>query len=165
MNQRDADSALPASAEVTTKTVWPTIAATGAGRLVGRLAAVQLGPRKFFTLGKLLTVATIPISLFVFAWQLLPWICRRYTLTNRRLVIRKGYSAVEEKSIDLEAFDSIELEVLPGQQWLHSGELAFRRAETEVFRLSGVSRPEVFRQVCLQSRSALVSVNEVLQHQ
>lgn len=165
MKQAIAGVALPQLGEATAMTIWPTIAATGAGRLVGRLAAIEVGAGKFFTLGKLLAVATIPISLAVFAWQLLPFICRRYTLTNRRIIIQKGLGAVEECSIGLDEFDTIAVEILPGQQWLHAGELIFRRDGSEVFRLPGVSRPQVFRQVCLKVQNALLSVRQVVEQQ
>ena len=85
-------------------TVWPTIAATALGRLVGRLCGASLG-RGFFTLGKLLALATIPASLTVFLWQLLPLVCRRYTLTNRRIMVQKGYKAIEGRAIGLDEFD------------------------------------------------------------
>lgn len=146
-------------------TVWPTIGATEAGRLVGRLAAIRIGLGSFFTLGTILAVATIPISLAVFAWQLMPVVCRRYTLTDRRIIIRKGLSAVDEASVELDQFDVIEVQVLSGQKWHRSGDLVFRQDGTEVFRLRGVSRPEVFRQVCLKVQDALISVRRVVQEQ
>lgn len=165
MKQAIADVSLPELDEVNAMTVWPTIGAMNTGRLVGRLASIRIGLGSFFTLGTVLAAATIPISLAVYAWQLLPFICRRYTVTNRRIVIKKGYSAVDDRSIDLDAFDTIDMEILPGQDWLHAGELVFRRQGTEAFRLSGVSRPQVFRSVCLKARTALVSVREVCRQQ
>jgi hypothetical protein len=152
-------------AEVTCKVVWPTIGATRAGRLVGRLADMRIGLGEFFTLGKLLALATIPISVAVFCWQLMPYVCRRYALTNRRIIIRKGLMPMDEQWIDLDEFEAIDLEVLPGQQWLHAGNLIFRRGGREVLRLSGVSRPEVFRHVCQTAQAALLSVRKVLQQQ
>ena len=152
-------------AEVTCKVVWPTIGALRAGRFVGRLAAVRLGWGEFFTLGKLLVVATIPISVAVFGWQLMPRVCRRYALSNRRIIIRKGLMPVDERWIGLDEFDTVEVEVLPGQQWLHAGELIFKHAGSEVLRLSGVSRPEVFQHVCQTARTALISVRDVVQQQ
>ena len=165
MKQAIAGVAPPEVDEVNAMTVWPTIGATAPGRMVGRLAAIRIGLGGFFTVGTALAVATIPVSLAVYAWQLLPFLCRRYTVTNRRIVVRRGYSAAEDRSLDLDAFDTIDVEVLPGQQWLHAGELVFRQQGTEVLRLSGVSRPEVFRQVCLKARDALTTVREVRQLQ
>jgi hypothetical protein len=151
-------------AEVPAMTVWPTIGATRAGRWVGRLAANPLGLAPL-TLGTLLAVATIPVSLAVFAWQLMPFVCMRYTLTNRRLIVRRGLRAVDGQWIGLDEFDSIDVDILPGQEWLHCGEVVFKRAGKEVLRFSGVSRPKVFRQVCLKARIAVVSVREVLDRQ
>ena len=152
-------------AEVTCKVVWPTIAATRLGRMVGRLAEVRFGFGEFLTLGTLFTVATIPVSLAVFAWQLLPYVCRRYTLTNRRIIVRKGLMALDERWISLDDFDSIDVEVLPGQQWLHAGDLIFRHGDSQVLRLAGVSRPETVRQFTLMARAALVDVRQVVERQ
>ncbi len=153
------------SDELVAKTVWPTIGAYPLGRVVGQLGSVSLGIGSFFTLGKLLALASIPIALVVYAWQLMPIVCRRYTLTSHRILILNGLSAVEEKSLDLDGFDTIDVELLPGQDWLHAGDLVFKQDANEVFRLPGVSRPEVFRQVCLKSQHALLSVRQVLEQQ
>ena len=148
--------------ESTLKTVWPTIGATAAGRLVGRLAGLHLPGDRFHVLGRLLAFATIPISLTVFVWQLLPWSMRRYRLATERIVVEKGLRKMEERAIGLDEFDAIDMVTLPGQEWLHAGELCFQREGKEVFRLSGVSRPEVFRVTCLKAQLALVSVREVV---
>jgi hypothetical protein len=142
------------SGERTSKVVWPTIGATSWGRFVGRLCAVPFG------LGKALALATIPISLTVFAWQLFPFVMRRYCLTNRRIVVQKGLTRVEERSIDLDGFDAIDIGLLKGQEWLRSGDLIFVRDGREVFRLSGVPRPETFRQVCLRQQMSCTAIRQ-----
>jgi len=151
--------------ETTLTTRWPTVAATPAGRLVGRLAGIQIGWGRVFTLGTLLAVVTVPISLAVFAWQLMPFVARRYRLTNRRVVIQKGLSAVDEADVGLDEFDAIDVEILPGQESFHAGDLVFRRQGEEVFRLRGVSRPEPLREACLKARTAMISVRDVLEKQ
>jgi hypothetical protein len=152
-------------AEVTCRVVWPTIGATRAGRFVGQAAAVRTGWGEFFTLGKLLALATIPIALVVYAWQLMPYVCRRYALSNRRIIIRKGLMPVDEHWIGLDEFDTVEVEILPGQQWLHTGDILFKRAGNEVLRLPGVPRPEIFRRVCQTAQDALISVRDVVRQQ
>lgn len=146
------------STESTLTVRWPTITATTPGRLVGRLAAVGPGFGTVVTLGVLLSIITLPISLAVYAWQLMPFVARRYRLTNRRIIVQRGLMPVEGASITYEDFDTLEVETLAGQAWLHAGELVFRRDGKEVFRLSGVSRPEVFRQVCLDAQTARLLV-------
>ena len=154
-----------ATVEVTAMITWPTIGATEPGRLVGRLAAIRAGWPRFLTVGMLMAVATIPLSLAVYVWQLMPYIYRRYRITDRRIVVDKGLSLVEDRSIGLDQFDEIRIVVLPGQEWLRSGELVFFRDGQEVFRLPGVSRPVPLREVCLKARAALVGVRSVLEAQ
>lgn len=151
-------------AEVTCKVTWPTIGATRLGRFVGQLGSVSVGIGPFFTLGKLFALATIPLSVAVFAWQLMPYVCRRYAVSNRRIIIRRGLRPVDERWIRLDEFDSVDVEVLPGQEWLHCGELIFKQGGRESLRMSGVTRPEVFRQVCLTMREALLSVRAAMAH-
>jgi hypothetical protein len=151
--------------EATVAVVWPTIGATAAGRLVGRVAGVRPAWDRFLIVGKLAAAATIPISLAAFVWQLLPYVCRRYRLTNRRIVVQKGLSPVEERQIGLDAFDTIEISLQPGQEWLRSGDLVFQRGGSEVFRLEGVSRPDVFRAACLKVRAAMLAVRNALSQQ
>jgi hypothetical protein len=151
--------------EADAMTIWPTVAAHPLGRLVGRLCASKIGIGGFFTLGKLWALVTIPLSLAVYFWQLMPYICRRYTLTNRRVIIRKGLQPLDAKWVDLDGFDEIVVQVLPGQDWFHAGDLVFKRGATEVLRLSGVSRPEVFRQVCLTAQNAMLSVRRAVEAQ
>lgn len=134
-------------------TTWPTIGATTIGRWVGQLSGMRFG-WGFFRLGKIWAVATIPVSLTVFFWQLMPWICRRYTLTNQRAIIQLGLSATNGPAVGLNDFDEIAVEILPGQAWLHAGDLVFRSQGKEVLRFAGVVRPEIFRQTCLKAQAA-----------
>jgi len=152
-------------AERTSKVIWPTIGATRCGRLVGRLCAIRLGLGGFFTLGKLFALATIPVSLAVFVWQLLPVVMRRYCLTDRRVIVQKGLARIEQRSIGLDQFNALEIRLLPGQEWLRCGDVVFLRGGQEVFRLAGVPRPQTFREVCLKQRNTLLSVGEVLRQQ
>jgi hypothetical protein len=108
-----------------------------------------------------LAVAAIPLALAVFAWQLLPFVCRRYRLSCRRLAVQKGLRACDERQIALDEFETIDVEILPGQAWLHAGDLVFKRSGSEVFRLPGVSRPETFRMTCCKTRDALLAVRQV----
>jgi hypothetical protein len=79
--------------------------------------------------------------------------------------VHRGLKGSELGSIGLEAFDSIEIDVLPGQEWLDAGDLVFKQAGNEVFRLAAVSRPKSFRQSCLKARMGYVTVREVLARQ
>jgi hypothetical protein len=82
----------------------------------------------------------------------------RYRLTNRRVIVERGINPKIEQYVDLNRFDTIDVEVDPGQEWYAAGDLIFRRGPVETLRLSGVSRPESFRQTCLKVRQSYVSV-------
>lgn len=161
MNQAISGVSPPELGETTVMTVWPSIAATGMGRFIGRLCSNQTG-FGFFTLGKLLALACIPLALPIFFFMLLPGVSRRYRLTNRRLIVHRWLTDAVDKAISLDDFDSIEVVTRPGQQWYPAGDLVFRKGPVEVFQLSGVPRPEVFRQNCLKTRLAFISVRRVV---
>jgi len=154
----------PELGEVTAMTVWPSIGSHPLGRLIGRLCAKRVGVG-ILTVGNFWALATIPLSLALYFWLRMPYLCKRYTLTNRRIIICKGLAPRDEKWLELEEFESCELEILPGQEWLRSGDLVFHHGEIEVLRLAGVVRPHVFRGVCLTAQRALLSVRKIVHEQ
>jgi hypothetical protein len=149
----------PEAREVTVMTVFPTLGATAAGRLMGRLCGIRAG-FGFFTLGKLFALLLIPIAIPLFFFTLLPGVIRRYRLTNRRVVVQKGLRCIDERWVDFDRFDAIDIEVLPGHEWFPAGDLIFRRGPIETFRLAGVSRPETFRHTCLAARRGYLGARE-----
>jgi hypothetical protein len=151
--------------ETTIMTVWPSIASYAAGRWWGRLFAIQFPGLYILRLGNLLALLSIPHVLVLYFYRVLPRVGTRYRLTNRRIVVHCGLTLTERTSIDLEAFDAIDIDVRPGQDWFHAGDLVFRRGGAEVFRLEGVSRPAAFRRTCLDARTARVTVQQVLARQ
>jgi len=154
----------PELGEAPVMTVWPTIASLPLGRWIGRYAATKWGWGPF-TVGALFALLTIPISLVLYCWLFAPAVCRRYALTTRRVIIRRGLGALEDRWISMEDFDEIVVEVLPGQQWFHAGDLSFRRGGEELLRLAGVRRPETVRRACLKVQKALLAVGKTVGRQ
>ena len=159
MRQAIAGVTPPETAEATIMTVWPTIAATGLGRFLGRLYAIRLGIG-WLTLGKIIALLSIPVAMPLFFAMLLPPMARRYRLTNRRVAIEKGLRGAAERWVELSRFDAIDVIVRPGQAWYPAGDLVFRNGQVETFRLVGVSRPETFKRTCLKARQGYVSVQQ-----
>jgi hypothetical protein len=147
--------------EVTVMTVWPSVAKFGLGRALGSLYAIRWPDVYIFRLGNLIALLAIPISLVLFFMRIAPGIGMRYGLTKRRVIVERGLTGIEDKAVDLDRFDSISIEVLPGQAWYHAGDLIFRLGNVETFRLEGVSRPAAFRETCLKSHLAHASVRRV----
>jgi hypothetical protein len=159
MKQPIAGVAPAESGEVTIMTVFPTLAAMGAGRMMGRLCSVKAG-LGFFSQGKLFALLLIPVAIPLFIVSLLPFLITRYKLTNRRVIVQTGLQPTDARWVDFDRFDAIEVEVLPGQAWFPAGDLIFRRGAVETFRLPGVSRPETFRHTCLNARRAYLGARE-----
>lgn len=151
--------------EVKVMTVWPSNAAYGLGRLHGRLYGIRWPDVYIFQLGHLLALLSIPGALAIYFLKVLPVIARRYTITNRRIMVQKGLQGIPMKWVDLDRFDTIDIVVQPGQEWYMAGDLIFRLAGVETFRLDGVSRPDAFRAACLKSRMSFVGVKKALKRE
>jgi hypothetical protein len=156
----------PASVKETTiMTVWPSNAMFGLGRWLGMLYAQRFPDIYFLRIGNLWALLSIPIALVLFFMRVAPFIGQRYTLTNRRVVVYKGLLIEEERSVALDRFDRVEIDVLPGQAWYDAGDLIFRLGNTETFRLAGVSRPEAFRSQIVKAHMAYVGVKKALERE
>ena len=155
--------------EATVMTVWPSVAAMWLGplplgRLLGQLFHIKAGTY-IFTVGNLFCLLSAPIAAVLYFKRIGPLVAMRYRVTNRRILVERGITAREEKSIELDHFDSIEIEELDGYEWYDAGDLVFKSGDIEKFRLVGVSRPVAFLQVCEKAHLAYVGVKQVLQHQ
>ncbi len=168
--------------ETTNKVAWPSIGATAAGKFLGRW--YNFGPRVSLLglpvrPGWLLALATIPVALFLYANKIVPRIpgvvfgfsnpwCRRYRLTTERVVVEHPFESLSrsqadrsvKESVRLGEFDSIDIEVQPGQEWYRAGDLVFLQSSKEVLRLRGIPHPEAFRKTCLQANDSRQGVNE-----
>lgn len=162
MKQPIAGVSPPELGEVTVMTVWPSIAAHPLGRMLGRLYAIRFPDLYIFRLGNLFALMFIPISLVLFFRRLGPLVATRYRVSNRRLIVERGLRNVEESSVSLDQFEEVLVEVQAGQSWYYAGDLVFKKGDTEVFRLTGVSRPETFRTVCLKAQIAYSGVQSIL---
>ncbi|MCU0874551.1 MAG: PH domain-containing protein [Pirellulaceae bacterium] len=162
MKQAIAGVAPAESSESVVMVVWPSIASFPSGRFLGRLFGIRWPDVYIFRLGSLLALLAIPFALLLYFWRLLPSAGKRYALTNRRVIVQTAVTGIDLAAIELDGFDSIEIDVLPGQAWFDAGDLSFRRHDNEVFRLAGVQWPEAFRQNCLKSHRAYVGVRQAL---
>lgn len=160
--------------EVTIMSVWPSLASTAYGRWWGRRFESEIGFSFLgipLTLGRLMALVSIPLILPVYFHMLIPRIpfviagipnsaCRRYRLTNKRVIVELPFGGGEQQAVSLDRFDSVTLEVLPGQGWYPAGDLIFRNGQIETLRLSGVPHPEPFRQTCLKAHQVYIGVQK-----
>jgi len=148
----------PAASESTIMMVWPSMGRTPFGQTLGRLYSIKAGIGHILTVGNLIALASIPQALALFFLALNPFTCLRYRLTNRRVVVEKGYKATVEKEVSLDNFDTIEVEILPGQEWFPCSNLVFLKGKVETFRLDGVPHAEGFRHTCLNAQRGYAGV-------
>ncbi len=160
--------------EVTVMIVWPSLAASSYGRWWGRRYQNDFGFELFgipVTLGRIMALLSIPLILPIYFHTLIPRLplvlfgvpnsgCRRYRLTNRRVVVEQGFAGEVQKSVTLDRFDDIEVQQVDGQAWYNAGDLIFRLGQVETFRLQGVPRPESFRQTCLKAQRSHAGVQQ-----
>ncbi len=152
--------------EVTCMTVWPSVAAMSlgpfpVGRMLGQLYSIPVGIPPV-TVGNLICLASIPVALALYARRIGPFVATRYRVTNKRVVVERGITGKEERSISLDKFDSVEIRVRPGQEWFDAGDLVFLQGNVEKFVLEGVSRPDAFRNLCVRANQAFCGVQEAL---
>ena len=136
------------------ETVYPSVAAGGIGRLIGILCdsiPVRLGGIKVSTL--LFALPLAPLA--VLGYFGLKVFGRRYILTNRSVRIQRALSSRLFRQVGLAEIDNIAVDVLPGQGFYHAGDLILLKSNgDQITTLSGVSRPERFRQIILDARDA-----------
>jgi hypothetical protein len=132
--------------------------------------AIRFPDVYFFRLGNLIALMSIPIALPLYFLKVLPRISIfgielwgggwRYRLTNRRVMVERGLTFTVEKHVDLDRFDSIAIDVRPGQAWYTAGDLVFSLGTTETFRLEAVPYPEAFRSTCLKAHFGYVGAQQ-----
>ena len=87
--------------------------------------------------------------------EVAPFLCQRYTLTNRRLMIRRGLARPRPvQEIALDAIDDVRLDAASYSPFYQSGTLEILSKGQVALRLPGVPDPEVFRQAVLNAYRA-----------
>lgn len=150
--------------ETTTMTIWPGITRFALGRAFGQMYDIGRGGY-IFTVGNLLALLTAPGGAKLYLLRVAPGIALRYRLTNRRIIVERGWSAKEEKYVDLDRFDSIEIVRRPGMRWFDHGDLIFKLGQTETFRLEAVPRPNSFKATVWKAHMAFSGVKKALQRE
>jgi len=136
----------PQLAETTIRVVWPSVAASPAVARLGRslMRTIILAP-----------LAWLMLAPFYFK-KILPGSARRYTLTNRRLMIQKGWKRKPSREIALAKIDDV-------RQSADSYDSFYRTATLEIISqgqvaltLPGVPNAESFRHAIVNAYKAWV---------
>ncbi|HTU93978.1 MAG TPA: PH domain-containing protein [Gemmataceae bacterium] len=126
----------PQLAEAMIREVWPSVrsVSTGiAGLSANLMRSVFLAP-----LGWML-------NSLLFGRKFAPVLCQRYTLTNRRLMVRRGWKPAPVQEIPLTDIDDVRLIADSYDAFYRSGDLQVLSGGKEVMKLVSVPEPESFR--------------------
>lgn len=126
-------------------TEYPSIAAVGIGRSLGRL--YECLPIKLFgtgpSLSHIFALLTAPLGAMLYGGQKL--FGDRYVLTNRGVQIWKSRGNQLVGLVKFGDFDHVQLEQLSGQEFFDAADIRFVAADgSTVLRLSGVKDAGAF---------------------
>ncbi|MFN5298540.1 MAG: PH domain-containing protein [Planctomycetaceae bacterium] len=163
INKRpSAISGVSASSEALIQTVYPSIAATGLGKLLGSLyecLPIKIGDLKLSNL--LFPLPTAPLAAGLFFH--LKAFGQVYSLTNRSVRIKAALTPQLYQRVPLEEIAEVVVDQKPGQVFYHSADLLLKGAKGNVLAvLAGVPRADVFRQSILEARDARVKTSASL---
>ncbi len=139
----------PQIAEGKIRTTWPSVTATSPARA---------------KIGRALTRTVVLAPL---AWLLLSWpyfkkvfplfgLQKRYTLTNRRLMVQRGVRARPKQEVALADIDDVRLVEDSYNPFYRAATLEVLSGGKVVLTLTGVPEPEAFRQSILNAVYAWV---------
>jgi hypothetical protein len=139
----------PETGEAMIRENWPSVAAhPGIAALGIKLSAVaSMLARTVILLPIGIVIAFLAWALMapVFFGKLLPGMARRYTLTNRRLMIRRGLTAKPSQEIALADIDEVRIVKDSNSEFFRAGNLEVISQGQVKLTLKGVPNPEAFR--------------------
>ena len=155
-------SGVSAGADNLVMTVYPSVAASGIGRLLGSIydsIPVRIFGVKLSNL--LFTLPTIPLALLLYLGQKVVGV--RYELKSNTVEKRASLGDRLISSVNLSDIDNIEYVQGSGQAFYHACDIVLRAANgTSLMKLEGISRGEVFGQTIEKTRAARRQVEDSL---
>jgi hypothetical protein len=88
--------------------------------------------------------------------RIMPFLCKRYTLTNQRLMIQRGLKPRPVQSIPLAEIDEVRFDHHSYNSFFLTGTLEIISKGEVKLRLTGVPEPESFRHALVNAISAWV---------
>jgi hypothetical protein len=136
----------PTSAEAKMREAWPSVASVPALAALGQMLTrtIVLAPLAWLLMSA------------VYFGKLLPFMATRYTLTNRRVMIRRGWKGVPTKEIALAQIDDVRVANDAQSDFFRAGNLEILHGGTVALTLPGTPEAEAFRIAILNARNAWV---------
>lgn len=155
-------SGVSADKEAVIMTVYPSIAGTGVGKMLGGLYDSMPTPVFGIKLSHLLfTLPTIPFAAGMYFLMKLSG--HVYVVTNRNVQLRASLGNNLAKQVPLADIDTVLIQRDSRQAFYKAGDLVLRDKQgKELLELPGVPYPDVFRQTIIEAISARRQVTESL---
>jgi hypothetical protein len=136
----------PQTAEAVIRTAWPAVTTAAPVAALGKamMRTIVLAP-----------VAWMMLAPFYFK-KILPFVAKRYTLTNRRLMIQRGLKPKPSREVLLAEIDEVRIPPESVDKFYRAGTLEIVSKGEVRMRLRGVPEPEAFRHAVLNACMAWV---------
>jgi hypothetical protein len=134
----------PEVAEARIRDVWPSVAR----------APLFAGLGKFFINTIFLAPLGWAIMALPYFGKLLPIIAIRYSLTNRRVLIKHGWTWKVRSEVSLAEIEDVQLDPKSIDNFFRSANLIIHRSGSAPLTLTAVPDPESFRHAILAARNA-----------
>ena len=131
---------------------FPSISATGLGKMLGRLYGLP------WPIGFVIHLLTLPIPVVLAVTMFVLGGFRRYTLSSMRVRVRRGLSDKPGPEVDLTKLHEVRMVVRPGQEFYRAADLELISGGQIALTLSVVQTAEAFMHNILEARDALVQV-------
>jgi hypothetical protein len=125
----------PQTSEAMIREVWPSVTTSSGIATLGEklIRSIVLAP-----LGWLLMIP-------IYFWKLAPFFARRYTLTNRRIMIQRGLKPTPREQVALADIDEVRLDRASANAFFRAATLDIISKGQVALKLPGVPDPESFR--------------------
>jgi hypothetical protein len=142
--------------------VFPSIAATGIGRGLGRLFnAIPMGSGPVRLSHLLFTLPFAPVAVLLYFVQKISG--QRFMLTNRALVVKSALGRREAARVDLPAIAGVRVVQQPGQEFYRCADVQLLDAAGKaILRLPAIPQAAIFRASILKARDAVLMVKSSL---
>jgi hypothetical protein len=133
--------------EARIREAWPSVARSPGMASLGRVLTrtIVLAP-----------LAWLIMSLGYFG-KVMPFAARRYTLTNRRLMIRRGLKGKPGQEVKLADIEDVQVKTDANSDFFRAGDLVILgQGGQELLTLRGVPEPDGFRHAILNACNAWV---------
>ncbi len=140
--------------EATIMSVYPSISSKGIGRFIGQIC--DSIPIRILGVKLSCILFALPLSpLALLGYAITKAAGLQFEITNRSVKVWQMSLGAKSRlvaAVPLGEISDVAIEVLPGQDFYHSGDLYLLKEDgTSQLTLEGVVRPEVFRQNILKT--------------